>query len=81
MTTSTEQYILMVASDNIVEKKQYVCFQNILTTQKNLSPRLFIPFLKNQVMKITLNNLLQALWNLVVRRVTKEGEFYNKYLG
>ena len=26
------------------------------------------------------NNLLQTLYNIVVRRVTKEGGFYNKYL-
>ena len=42
--------------------------------------RLFIPFLKYQVMKILLNILLRTLCNLIVRRFTKEGEFYNKYL-
>ena len=31
-------------------------------------------------MKTTLNNLLQSLCNLIVRRVTNEEEFYNKYL-
>ena len=31
-------------------------------------------------MKILLNNLLHILWNLIVGRVIKKGEFYNKYL-
>ena len=31
-------------------------------------------------MKILLNNLLQTFCNLIVRRVTKEREFYNKSL-
>ena len=31
-------------------------------------------------MKILPNNLLQTLCNLLVMRVTKKGEFYNKYL-
>ena len=37
-------------------------------------------FLKYEVMKILLNNLLQTLCNLIVTKVTKEGEFYKKYL-
>ena len=43
--------ILMVASDNIFEEKQYV--EKFSSPKKNLSKRLFIPFLKYQVMKIT----------------------------
>ena len=42
--------------------------------------RLLIPFLKYQVMIIISNSLLPTLCNLIVRRVTKEGEFYKKYL-
>ena len=44
-----------------------------------MSTGLFISFLKYQVTKIRLNNLLQT-YNLIVRRVTKEGEFYNTFL-
>ena len=42
-----------------------------------MSMRLFILFLKYQVMKILLNNLSQTLSNLIVRRVTMG---YNIYL-
>ena len=57
-------------------------FEQFWTPQKNLSSRLFIPFLKYQLMEFILNNLWQTLFNLIVRRVTKEGElvFWNKYL-
>ena len=55
-------------------------FEKFWPPQKNLSTRPFIPFLKYQVTKIILNNLLQTLCNLIVTRIFKEGEFYNKFL-
>ena len=51
-----------------------------LPSQKYLSAHLIILFLQYQVTKILSNNLLQTLCNLIVRRVTKDGGFYNKYL-
>ena len=69
-----------VASNNILGVGQGgtggICpfSTNFDPLKKNLSTCSFILFFKYQVMKILLNNLLH------VRRVTKEGEFYNKYL-
>ena len=40
------EHLSMVAYDNILEEKQYVIFWQILIPLKNLSVRLFIPFLK-----------------------------------
>ena len=45
------EHLSMVPSDNILREKQY--FEKFWSSQKNLSTRLFIPFLKYQVMKIT----------------------------
>ena len=76
-----EEHLSMAAPDKILGEKQYVPFlKNFDPPEKNLSTHLFIPFLQYQVTKILSNNLLQTLCNLVVRRVTKEGGFYNKYL-
>ena len=55
-------------------------FDKFWSTQENLCMRLFIHFLKYQVMKILLKNLLQKPCNVIVGRVTKELEFSNKYL-
>ena len=55
-------------------------FEKFRPPQKNLSTRLFIPFLKYQGIEILLNILLQTFSNLIVRRITKEGEFCNRYL-
>ena len=42
----------MVASDSILGEKQYVLSRKVLTPSENLYKRLFIPFLKLQVMKM-----------------------------
>ena len=70
----------MVTSDNIQGEKQCILFQ-IRLPEKNMSMSLFIPFLQYQEIKILLSNLLQTSCNLILRRVTKEGElvFYDKY--
>ena len=49
--TAISTSLSMVASDNILGEKQY--FEKFWSPQKNLSTRLFIPFLKYQVRKIT----------------------------
>ena len=71
----------MVAPDNILGESNVTFFDKFWSRQKNLSTRLFVPFLKNQVTEILLNNLLQTLCILIIRRTTKGGEFCNKYLG
>ena len=45
------EHLSMVASGNILGEKQY--FEKFWSHQKNLYTRLFIPFLKYQVIKIT----------------------------
>ena len=74
------EHLSMVASDNILWENDISFFEKFWSPQKNVSTCLFIPFLKYQVMKILLNNLLRTLCNLIVRTVTKNEEFYNKYL-
>ena len=70
----------MVASDNTYGENNMSFFYKFWLAQKKLSTRLFIPFLKFQVLKFFLKNLLQTVCNRIVRRVTKEGELYNKNL-
>ena len=71
----------MIASDSLLGEKQYDHYHLILIpSEKPDYALVYSLFLKYQVRKILLNNLLQTLCNLIVRRITKEGEFYNKYL-
>ena len=72
----------MVAFDNTSGKKRHVIFLNISNPSEK---SIFVPF--HSVFEIPsnktfLNNLLQTLYNLIERQVTKEGEmmFHNKHL-
>ena len=71
----------MVASDNTLEKEQYVVFRKILTlSEKLVYTPVYFPF----EMPSNENSFkqLQTLCNLIVRRNNRERElmFYNKYL-
>ena len=79
------EHISMVAYDNILWEKQYIIFQQILSSLEKpaYAPRLFIPFLKYWKIfwKFFSNNLLQTLCYLIVRRVIKmEGFTVNIYI-
>ena len=75
------EHLSMIASDSLLGEKQYDHYHLILIpSEKPDYALVYSLFLKYQVRKILLNNLLQTLCNLIVRRITKEGEFYNKYL-
>ena len=70
----------MVAYDNILGEKQYVIFRLILIPlEKPFYAPVYSLFemLSNENFS---NNLLQTLCYLIVRRVTKEGGFYSKYI-
>ena len=78
------EHVSMVVS-NIVENNVSF-FKKFWPRQKNLSKCMFIPFSKYQGMRFLLNKLLEALFNLIVRRVTEEEGYwggrvgiYNKY--
>ena len=66
----------MVTSYNILGEQQYAFFRKTLTPSEKPLHAPIIPFLKYQVMKILSKNVLQTLCNLIVRRVTKEGELF-----
>ena len=60
----------MVASDSTLEGKQYVLFLKILTPSEKPFYAAIYSLFEIPGTEIFLNNLLQTLGNLIVRRVT-----------
>ena len=74
------EHLSMVAYDNILEEKQYVIFRLILIP---LEKPVYAPVYSLFEMLSNENPFKQfaaTLCYLIVRRVTKEGGFYSKYI-